>query len=152
MHIAVLVNLINHKLADELLSQTQLLMHMDSVIDDINAQLNSTFPTFSEVITKEGVSNPDYQYIPDKYLRSVVVVGAANKYYEIDEEGNATAQLFAQDYRQQLFYMLRDFSMSIPEEYRATDQGMLPLSDEDLNTPGLRLSSNSPFDSDGTMR
>ena len=152
MHIQVLVNLINHKLADELLSQTQLLMHMDSVIDDINAQLNSTFPTFSEVIQKEGVNNPDYQYIPDKYLRSVVVVGAANKYYEIDEEGNATAQLFAQEYRQQLFYMLRDFSMSIPEEYRAKDQGIIGLSDEDINTPGLRLSSNSPFDSDGTLR
>ena len=152
MHIQVLVNLINHKLADELLSQTQLLMHMDSVIDDINAQLNSTFPTFSEGIQKEGVNNPDYQYIPDKYLRSVVVVGAATKYYEIDEEGNITAQLFAQDYRQQLFYMLRDFSMSIPEEYRAKDQGIIGLSDEDMNTPGLRLSSNSPFDSDGTLR
>ena len=152
MHIQVLVNLINHKLADELLSQTQLLMHMDSVIDDINAQLNSTFPTFSEVIQKEGDNNPDYQYIPDKYLRSVVVVGAATKYYEIDEEGNITAQLFAQDYRQQLFYMLRDFSMSIPEEYRAKDQGIIGLSDEDMNTPGLRLSSNSPFDSDGTLR
>ena len=152
MHIQVLVNLINHKLADELLSQTQLLMHMASVIDDINAQLNSTFPTFSEVIQKEGVNNPDYQYIPDKYLRSVVVVGAATKYYEIDEEGNITAQLFAQDYRQQLFYMLRDFSMSIPEEYRAKDQGIIGLSDEDMNTPGLRLSSNSPFDSDGTLR
>ena len=152
MHIQVLVNLINHKLADELLSQTQLLMHMDSVIDDINAQLNSTFPTFSEVIQKEGVNNPDYQYIPDKYLRSVVVVGAATKYYEIDEEGNATAQLFAQDYRQRLFYMLRDFSMSIPEEYRAKDQGIIGLGDEDMRTPGLRLSSNSPFDSDGTLR
>ena len=152
MYIQVLVNLINHKLADELLSQTQLLMHMDSVIDDINTQLNSTFPTFSEVIQKEGVNNPDYQYIPDKYLRSVVVVVAANKYYEIDEEGNATAQLFAQEYRQQLFYMLRDFSMSIPEEYRAKDQGIIGLGDEDMRTPGLRLSSNSPFDSDGTLR
>ena len=147
MHIANLVKLINHKLADELLSQTQLLMHMDSVIDDINAKLNTIFPTFSEVIAKEGVSNPDYQAIPDKYLRSVVVVGAAHKPYEVDEEGNASAQMFAQDYQQQLFYMLRDYSLSIPTEYRAeVVQGAIELNDEKLGTPGLTLGSNLPFD------
>lgn len=147
MHIANLVNLINHKLADELLSQTQLLIHMDSVIDDINATLNTIFPTFSEVIAKEGVNNPDYQAIPDKYLRSVVVVGAANKYYEVDEEGNASAQMFAQDYRQQLFYMLRDYSMAIPQDYRAeTVQGVIALDNEKLGTPGLILGDNLPFD------
>lgn len=147
MHIANLVKLINHKLADELLSQTQLLMHMDSVIDDINAKLNTIFPTFSEVIAKEGVSNPDYQAIPDKYLRSVVVVGAAHKHYEVDEEGNASAQMFAQDYQQQLFYMLRDYSLSIPTEYRAeVVQGAIELNDEKLGTPGLTLGSNLPFD------
>lgn len=147
MHIANLVNLINHKLADELLSQTQLLMHMDSVIDDINAKLNTIFPTFSEVIAKEEVNNPDYQAIPDKYLRSVVVVGAAHKYYEVDEEGNASAQMFAQDYQQQLFYMLRDYSLSIPTEYRAEAvQGAIALDNEKLGTPGLKLGSNLPFD------
>lgn len=147
MHIANLVNLINHKLADELLSQTQLLMHMDSVVDDINAKLNTVFPTFSEVIAKEGVNNPDYQAIPDKYLRSVVVVGAAHKYYEVDEEGNASAQMFAQDYQQQLFYMLRDYSLSIPTEYRAEAvQGAIELDNEKLGTPGLTLGSNLPFD------
>ena len=41
MHIANIVTLVNRKLANELLSQTELLMHMDSVIDDINSQLNS---------------------------------------------------------------------------------------------------------------
>ena len=91
MHIANIVTLVNRKLANELLSQTELLMHMDSVIDDINSQLNSTFPTFTEVIAEEGVNDPDYQFIPDKYLRSVVVVGAAVKYYEADEEGNQSA-------------------------------------------------------------
>lgn len=147
MHIANLVNLINHKLADELLSQTQLLMHMDSVVDDINAKLNTVFPTFSEIIAKEGVNNPDYQAIPDKYLRSVVVVGAAHKYYEVDEEGNVSAQMFAQDYQQQLFYMLRDYSLSIPTEYRAEAvQGAIELDNEKLGTPGLTLGSNLPFD------
>lgn len=152
MRIANIVALVNRKLANELLSQTELLMYMDSVIDDINAQLNSTFPTFSEVIAEEGVNDPDYQYIPDKYLRSVVVVGAAVKYYEADEEGNPSATAYVQDYKQQLFYMLRDFSFSIPEEYRAENQGFIPLSDSKLNSPGLRLGSNVPFDVDGTVR
>jgi len=152
MHIANIVTLVNRKLANELLSQTELLIHMDSVIDDINAQLNSMFPTFSEVIAEEQVTNPDYQAIPDKYLRSVVVVGAAVKYYEADEEGNQSAISFVQDYKQQLFYMLRDFSFSIPEEYRAENQGFLALNDYQLNQPGLQLASNNPFDSDGTMR
>jgi len=125
---------------------------MDSVIDDINAQLNSKFPTFSDVIVEEGVNNPDYQAIPDKYLRSVVVVGAAVKYYEADEEGNPSATSFVQDYRQQLFYMLRDFSFSIPYEYRAVTQGFINISNEDMGTPGLQLSNNNPFDSDGVLR
>lgn len=148
MKISNLVNLINKKLADELCSQNQLLIHMDSVIDDINAKLNSTFPTFTEVIAyNNGVNDPDYQAIPDKYLRSVVVVGAANKYYEVDEEGNNTAPLFAQDYQQQLFYMLRDYSMCVPIQYRATEpQGMLPLGEDTLNFPGLSIGSNLPFD------
>lgn len=145
MHIANIVQLVNRKLANELLSQTELLIHMDSVIDDINSQLNTIFPTFTEVIAEEGVNDPDYQAIPDKYLRSVVVVGAAVKYYEADEEGNPSATSFVQDYRQQLFYMLRDFSFSIPEEYRAEDQGFLSLDDDKLNTPGLKLGSNNPF-------
>lgn len=152
MHIANIVTLVNRKLANELLSQTELLMHMDSVIDDINSQLNSTFPTFSEVIVEEGVNNPDYQAIPDKYLRSVVVVGSAVKYYEADEEGNQSALSFAQDYRQQLFYMLRDFSFSIPYKYRAVTQGFINISNEDMSTPGLVLPTNIPFDSDGTLR
>lgn len=147
MYITNLVRLVNHKLANELLSETELLMYMDSVIDDINAQLNAVFPTFSEVIAEEGINNPDYQAIPDKYLRSVVIVGAAVKFYEADEEGNQTAITFVQDYKQQLFYMLRDYSYNIPEEYKAETQGFLALDEESLGRPGLTLESNVPFDS-----
>ena len=146
MYLDKLIKLINTKLADELLSPTQLISHMDSVIDDINTQLNSCFPTFSEVILENGTNNPDYNAFPDKYLRSVVVVGSAVKYYEIDEEGNASAQMFKQDYQQQLFYMLRDYSFSIPEEYREHQQGVIAISDKDLNTPGLVMGSSLPFD------
>ena len=55
--------------------------------------------------------------------------------------------MFAQDYQQQLFYMLRDYSLSIPTEYRAeVVQGAIELDDEKLGTPGLTLGSNLPFD------
>lgn len=152
MFIEDLVRNINHKLADEMLSQTSLLMFMDSVVDDINARLNSTFPTFSEVIkANDGISNPDYQAFPDKYQRSVVIVGTASKYYETDEEGNQSAQSFAQDYQQQLFYMLRDYSFNVPPEYRAKDQGFIALSDEEMKAPGLKV-TNLPFDTDWTFR
>lgn len=152
MYIANLVQLVNRKLANELLSETELLIYMDSTIDDINANLNTTFPTFSEVIAQAGVNNPDYQAIPNRYLRSVVIVGTAVKYYEADEEGNQSAISFVQDYRQQLFYMLRDYSFNVPAEYRAENQGFVNLSDEKMNTPGLQLASNNPFDTDGTVR
>lgn len=146
MYIQNLIELINHKLADELLSPTQLIKHMDSVIDDINTQLNSVFPTFTELLQDNQMLNINYTAFPDKYLRSVVVVGAATKYYEIDEEGNPVAQSFAQEYRQQLFYMLRDYSYAIPEEYRAKEvQGVINLDNNKLNTPGLSLDSNLIF-------
>ena len=146
MKFEYLIQLISHKLADELLSPTQLLKHMDSVIDDINTQLNSAFHTFTEEMQRQGTIALDYTAIPDKYLRSVVVVGAATKYYEIDEEGNPAAQSFAQDYNQQLFYMLRDYSFSVPEQYRVkTVQGVIGLDNEKLNNPGLSLDSNLIF-------
>ncbi len=153
MYIEDIIKLINHKLANELLSQTELLMHMDSVIDDINAELNAVFPTFTEVITlNQGINNPDYQAIPDKYIRSVVVLGAAKKYYEVDEEGNLSATVFATDYKQQLFLMVRDYSFSIPEQYRAKDQGFIALSETQLGAPGLTIGNSSVFDVGGEFR
>ena len=145
MKVYDVMQLINKKLANELMSQTELISYADSVIDDINAQLNSIFPTFSEVVKEAGVNNPDYDFFPDKYIRSVVVLGAAYKYYEVDEEGNPAAESFKLEYNQQLFYMLRDYSFSIPKEYRADNQGFIELSDKDLGTPGLRLGNLDIF-------
>lgn len=93
----------------------------------------------------------EYTAIPDKYQRSVVIVGTAIKVYEADEEGNPSAVMFRQDYDQQLFYMLRDFSFRIPEKYQEDDQGFVALSDHDIRSPGLRAPGN-PFDSDFGFR
>lgn len=125
------IGLVSKHLADELVSEGEMLSYLDRVVDDINAKLNSTFPTFSE--WKEMNSDVDgayldYTAIPDKYIRTVIIPGAAFKYYTTDEEGSYAAPKYEEDYKQGMFYMLRDFSFKIPEEYQADEQGYVDLS------------------------
>ena len=135
-----IIGLISKHLADELVSEDEMLSYMDRVIDDINAQLNTVFPTFTEykeLNPEEDITEIDYNIIPDKYIRTVVIPGAAYKYYTTDEEGGYSSPKYEEDYKQGLFYMLRDYSFSIPEEYRADSQGFVELGDLDtgLTTP-----------------
>ena len=132
MRVGQIVNLINKHLADEFCSPAELMNYMDRVIDDINTRLNSKFPTVSEVMEAAGsTTDPDYNMFPDKYIRSVLVVGSAYKYYVTDEEGNVTAQQYGAEYNQNLFYMERDYSFSIPEIYRESEQGFVNNPDSD---------------------
>jgi len=128
-----LVGLISKHLADEIVSESEMLSYMDRVIDDINTRLNSTFPTFTEYkeCNQDGIEDLDYTPIPDKYLRSVVVPGAAYKYYTTDEEGSYAAPKYEEEYRTALFYMERDFSFSIPQCYRADEQGYVEVEGSD---------------------
>ena len=128
-----LVGLISKHLADEIVSESEMLSYMDRVIDDINTRLNSTFPTFTEYkeYNQDGIEDLDYTPIPDKYLRSVVVPGAAYKYYTTDEEGSYAAPKYEEEYRTALFYMERDFSFSIPQCYRADEQGYVEVEGSD---------------------
>lgn len=114
MLIKDIVNLINQKLAGELLSYSELRSFMDCVIDDINSQLNACYPTFSSL-----EASGEYVAFPDKYIRSVIVPGTAWYYYVVDEEGTATAQQFGADYSRNMFIMQRDMLYNIPEEYQA---------------------------------
>jgi hypothetical protein len=130
-----LVGLISKHLADELVSEAEMLSYMDRVIDDINTRLNTVFPTFTE--WKEANADVsaellDYTAIPDKYLRTVVVPGAAFKFYTTDEEGGYSSPKYEEDYRQGLFYMERDFSFSIPDKYRADEQGYIEIESMDM--------------------
>lgn len=119
MLISHIVNRINTKLAGETLTYGELRDYMDEVIDDINAALNSKFPVFSEV------ESNTYDFFPDKYIRKVVVVGAAYKYYLTDEEGAPTAVQYGQQYQENLFEMVRDYSIQVPEEYQNFNGGFL---------------------------
>lgn len=126
MLIQDIVNLTNTKLAGEMLLLEELLPYFDDVIDEINTRLNATFPSFTQHIKKleaEGVPTlaQAYDLIPDIYIRNVVVTGAAYKFYLTDEEGMDTAQMYGALYNTNLFYMQRDFTEQVPEEYRANN-------------------------------
>jgi hypothetical protein len=108
---------VNNKLAGETLTYSQMKDHLDSVIDDINSELNSIFPAFSEL--EDTVI--DYNFFPERYIRQVVVSGAAVYFYGTDEEGEMVASQFQADYQRCLFYMIRDYSHLVPEDYRNDD-------------------------------
>ena len=131
-----IIDLVSKHLGDDLVTTAELMSFIDRTIDDINTQLDANFPTFTE--SEEGVPNDvrDYTAIPDKYIRTVIVPGAAFKYYVTDEEGNQAATKYEEDYRQGLFYMLRDYSSQIPAEYRGEDGGGVSIStDHTLDVP-----------------
>lgn len=129
MKITQIVNKVNDLLAGEMLTFSQLCTFLDSVIDDINSDLNSCFPSFSafeESLGEDFTYDADYGYIPDEYIRSVVTKGAAYKFYVTDEEGIKTAQVYGNEYAQARFLMIRDFSMLVPELYqRCVNAGYL---------------------------
>lgn len=105
-------------LAGELCSYAQLIAHMDEVIDDINAQLNSTYPTFTE---SELSVTDNYDYFPDRYIRNVVCLGAALKYFTADEEGVTNSRAYGEQYYINLYLMVRDYLAAVPEEYQNED-------------------------------
>ena len=133
MEIAKICTLINQSLAGEMLRQDELMLYMDKVIDDINSQLNSNYPTFSEYTSEFFPDYPNYNVFPEKYIRSVVVPGAAYNFYKVDEEGNSTAPLFRQEYQTNLFYMVRDMMESVPPRFQGRCQGYVESDSETLN-------------------
>lgn len=123
MQLTYLMKRTNDLLAGEQLTFDQLKPHFDSVIDEINSNLNAYYPSFSEFQEAQYEGTYDYDYIPDKYLRSVVAIGAAYYFYLTDEEGAESATEFGRKYYQNLFYMQRDHQ--VEEEYWAGDRGSL---------------------------
>lgn len=145
MQYAVVTDLISKQLGGELISESEMYSYIDRVIDDINAQLNTCFPTFTEFREQNSGASGlllDYTPIPDKYIRTVIIPGAAFKYYTTDEEGAYAAPKYEEDYKQGLFYMVRDFSFSVPEEYQNDDQGYVQMAGDN---PGLTVRRGGGF-------
>lgn len=135
MQISRLIKLTNEKLAGEMLSFEELAIHFDQVIDDINQQLNANFPVFSDL--EQGTV--DYNYIPDRYLRTLIPNGAALYFFIADEEGGQAPPGYLAAYREALFFMLRDYGHAVPDEFQ----------DCDLNgTVAFNLSGHGPKEFD----
>lgn len=124
MQLNDIIKRVNTLLAGERLPFSGMADHLDRTIDDINSIVNSTFPAFSDVVAD---GQAEYNYFPDRYIRSVVCVGAAWYFYTSDEEGISTAPQYQRDYERGLFIMLRDYFNSVPEEYQDIERKAVPI-------------------------
>lgn len=115
----------NILLAGDNLPLREVLPHCDYAIDRINETLNTCYPTMSEYyIDDEGNPRESYDLFDNRYIRQVVLKGAAWHYYVTDEEGLQTSPQYQQDFENALFVMQRDTLYDIPFEYRASyEQG-----------------------------
>lgn len=124
MKVKDIVKLTNMYLTGEQLVYQKLIPFYDAVIDEINSRLNSTYPSFSSLeLTDLDGDTAVYDYFPDQYVRSVVALGAAHKFYEMDEEGVVYDTSYEQDYERNLFYMVRDYIDQVPEIFQADSTG-----------------------------
>lgn len=135
MQLNKITELVNSALAGELLSYNELVPFLDKTVDDINTELNTKFPVFSEL---EQFST-EYTFIPDKYIRTVIIPGAAWYYYVMDEEGSNAALQYQTDYNRGMFFLIRDYLQQVPEEYQCdSTQGSLVFPfEEKTGTAGL---------------
>ena len=130
-----IVKLTNKYLAGEQLTYQKLLPFLDAVIDDINSKLSSTFPSFTSLeLTSLDGDTAVYEYFPDRYIRSVVALGAAHKFYEMDEEGVTYDESYEQDYERNLFYMTRDYIEQVPEIFQSDSKGSVLIPDAPFDT------------------
>ena len=154
MKIIDIVKRTNKYLAGEQLTYAKLLPFLDDAIDDINTHLNSTFPSFSDLnVTNSDMAVAEYNFFPDKYIRTVVTLGAAHYFYEMDEEGNTYDMSYADRYERNLFYMVRDYIEQVPEQYLDDETGSVVFSEDKwflnnaLNMPPAVAAVRSESDS-----
>lgn len=127
----------NNTLAGETLTFKEMLPHLDFAIDEINETLNSVYPTFSELLSKEPEAK-EYALFPDRYIRRVVIPGAAWNYYVVDEEGLQTSMQYQIDFEKGKFTMQRDMLYNVPKEFQAPDTQGYIIGDRANDTVGER--------------
>lgn len=124
MKVKDIVKLTNTYLTGEQLVYQKLIPFYDAVIDDINSRLNSTFPSFTDQnFTQLDRDDAVYDFFPDRYIRSVVALGAAHKFYVMDEEGVSYDEAYTGKYEEALFYMTRDYIDQVPEIFQSDSTG-----------------------------
>lgn len=126
----------NKALAGEMYTYSECVHFLDQAIDDINTRLNTQFPAFSEL--PEGAAV--YDALPDKYIRTVIIPGAAFYFYTMDEEGASVAPKYEEIYKTNLYYIERDYLALVPPEYLADlEQGTIDFEANEGEPRGLSL-------------
>ena len=140
MEIKKIIDYVNRGfIASDYLREPDVYYYMDLVIDDINDRLQAKFPTFSEwnnfvaewnehVEPRLLKDNTKYDAIPDKYLRTVVALGTAVKFYTRDEEGEQIAMDYQNRYEMALFKMVRDYHNQVPWYFQENTGGFIDFS------------------------
>lgn len=138
MKIKKIVDYVNRGyIASEYLREPDIYYYMDLVIDDINERLQAKFPTFTD--WREFVDNWNahvtdprflkdntvYDAFPDEYLRTVVALGTAVKFYTRDEEGEQIALDYQNRYEGALFKMTRDYINQVPPMFQDNTGGFI---------------------------
>ena len=114
---------LNTTLAGEYLTWKQARPHLQWALDKLNDDLDTVFPDLGDTLEytypddEDGTTHTGYDYIPDKYIRAVLINGAAHHFYMVDDEGMTSEVTFAQEMREGLFKALRDYSAYIPNKY-----------------------------------
>ena len=141
MEIKKIVDYVNRAyIASDYLREPDIYYYMDLVIDDINDRLQAKYPTFTEwskFVDKWNKSvkdprllrdNTKYDAFPDTYLRTVVALGTAVKFYTRDEEGEQIALDYQNRYENNLFKMVRDYHSQGPEYFQNNEGGFIDFS------------------------
>lgn len=141
MEINKIIDYVNRSfIASDRLRAPDIYYYMDLVIDDINERLQATYPNFTEwndFVNKwnEHVTDPNfvkvntvYDVIPDKYIRSVIALGTAVKFYTRDEEGEQVALDYQNRYEAALFKMVRDYHNQVPLMFQNNEGGFIDFS------------------------
>lgn len=141
MEINKIIDYVNRSfIASDRLRAPDIYYYMDLVIDDINERLQATYPNFTEwndFVNKwnDNVTDPNfvkvntvYDVIPDKYIRSVIALGTAVKFYTRDEEGEQVALDYQNRYEAALFKMVRDYHNQVPLMFQNNEGGFIDFS------------------------
>lgn len=94
-------------------------------------------------------SNSNYDAFPDEYLRTVVALGVATKFYTRDEEGEQVALDYQNRYEMALFKMVRDYHNQVPWYFQDRTGGFIDFScireagPHDLTPRGVVMRGNN---------
>ena len=148
MEIKKIVDYVNRGyIASDYLREPDIYYYMDLVIDDINERLQATYPNFTDwsewveewnkKVTDPRLlkDNTKYDVIPDRYLRTVVALGTAVKFYTRDEEGEQIARDYQNRYEAALFKMVRDYHNQVPEMLQDNNGGFIDFEHNREETP-----------------